>query len=108
MADAPPTTRDERDRDAAADDRPRGGRSGRGGGGGRPFRRRGCYFCETKEPIDYKNAALLRRFVADSGRIESRRKTMCCARHQRRLAVAIRRSRYLALLPHVVIRRLHG
>ena len=89
-----------------------GGGGGRGGGrgrrGGRGFRRRACYFCETREPIDFKNAQLLRRFIADSGRIETRRKTSTCARHQRELARAIKRARYLALLPYVVRRRLHA
>ncbi len=92
-----------------------GGRGGGGGGGGggrprrggRGFRRRACYFCETREPIDFKNAQLLRRFIGDSGRIETRRKTSTCARHQRELARAIKRARYLALLPYVVRRRLH-
>ena len=85
-------------------------RGGRGGGqrrGGRGFRRRSCYFCETREPIDYKNAQLLRRFIADSGRIDARRKTSTCARHQRELSRAIKGARYLALLPFVVRRRLH-
>ena len=91
-----------------------GGRGGGGGGGGRPrrggrgFRRRACYFCEAREPIDFKNAQLLRRFIGDSGRIETRRKTSTCARHQRELARAIKRARYLALLPYVVRRRLHA
>jgi small subunit ribosomal protein S18 len=93
------------------DDGQRRGRRGGGGGGrrgGRPFRRRSCYFCETKEPIDYKKVQLLRRFVADSGRIEPRRRAMTCARHQRRVAVAIKRARYLALLPYSVRRRPHA
>ena len=85
-----------------------GGRGGRSRRGGRGFRRRACYFCETREPIDFKNAQLLRRFIADSGRIETRRKTSTCARHQRELARAIKRARYLALLPYVVRRRLHA
>jgi len=85
---------------------PRERRGGRGGG--RPYRRRGCYFCETKEAIDYKNVALLRRFVGDSGRIEARRKSMVCAKHQRRVSIAIKRARFLALLPYAVVRRIHG
>lgn len=104
-------------RPTPADNRPSGGGGrggGGGGGGGRPrrggrgFRRRACYFCETREPIDFKNAQLLRRFIGDSGRIETRRKTSTCARHQRELARAIKRARYLALLPFVVRRRLHA
>ncbi len=86
--------------------RPRPG--GRGRGRGRGFRRRGDYFNQTGEPIDYKNAMLLRRFIADTGRIESRRKTGITAKNQRKLAIAIKRARYLGLLPYVVRRRLRG
>ena len=103
--DARPTTPDTRSGGGGGGGGGRGGRSRRGGRG---FRRRACYFCETREPIDFKNAQLLRRFIADSGRIETRRKTSTCARHQRELARAIKRARYLALLPYVVRRRLHA
>ncbi len=90
----------------------RGG-GGRGGGrgrgrGGRGFRRRGDYFKQTGEPIDYKNATLLRRFIADTGRIEPRRKTGITAKNQRKLAIAIKRARFLGLLPYIVRRRLRG
>ncbi|MCY4112781.1 MAG: 30S ribosomal protein S18 [Chloroflexi bacterium] len=104
--DARPTTPDTRSGGGAGGGG--GGRGGRSRRGGRGFRRRACYFCETREPIDFKNAQLLRRFIADSGRIETRRKTSTCARHQRELARAIKRARYLALLPYVVRRRLHA
>lgn len=93
----------------------RGERGGRGGGGGRGrgrgsrgFRRRGDYFKQTGEPIDYKNATLLRRFIADTGRIEPRRKTGITAKNQRKLAIAIKRARFLGLLPYIVRRRLRG
>ena len=90
-----------------------GGRGGgRGGGGrgrgGRGFRRRGDYFKHSGEPIDYKNSTLLRRFIADSGRIEARRKTGITAKNQRKLAIAIKRARFLGLLPYIVRRRLHS
>lgn len=85
-----------------------GGGRGRGRGRGRGFRRRGDYFKQTGEPIDYKNSQLLRRFIADSGRIESRRKTGITAKNQRKLAIAIKRARYLGLLPYIVRRRLRG
>lgn len=49
--------------------------------------------------IDWKNIDLLRRFIADDGSIRARRKTGTCARHQRRLAVAVKRARQIALLP---------
>ncbi len=58
-----------------------------------------CVFCAEKTPIDYKNIALIQRFVSDRGKIVPRRRTGVCARHQRRLAQAIKRSRFLALLP---------
>ena len=50
--------------------------------------------------IDYKQVDVLRRYLSDRGKIKVRRKTGTCARHQRRLALAIKRARYLALLPY--------
>jgi len=65
-------------------------------------RRKVCTFCTEKaEVIDYKRPELLRRFLTDRGKIKPRRRTGTCAKHQRRLAVAIKRARHLALLPHV-------
>ncbi len=58
-----------------------------------------CMFCADKAPIDYKNVSLLQRFVSDRGKIVPRRRTGVCARHQRSLAQAIKRSRFLAMLP---------
>jgi small subunit ribosomal protein S18 len=58
-----------------------------------------CMFCVDKTPIDYKNASLLQRFVSDRGKIVPRRRTGVCAKHQRSLAQAIKRARYLAMLP---------
>ncbi len=60
-----------------------------------------CIFCveKTKE-IDYKDTARLRRFLSDRGKIEPRRKTGTCAKHQRRLSTALKRARYMALLPY--------
>ena len=49
---------------------------------------------------DYKDFNYLRRFVSDRGRIESRRKSGTCAKHQRALARAIKRARHLALIPY--------
>jgi len=63
-------------------------------------RRRSCFFCREKiKEIDYKDADFLRRFLTDRGKIKARRKSAVCARHQRQLAVAIKRARHLALLP---------
>ena len=68
-------------------------------GGGR--RRRVCIMCADHiKFVDYKNASFLRRYVSDRGRIETRRKTSACAKHQRALANAIKRARHLALLPY--------
>jgi small subunit ribosomal protein S18 len=79
-------------------------RGGSGGGSGRRFapRRKVCYFCvEKTDHVDYKNVDLLRRFVSDRGKIRPRRQTGVCAKHQRRLSVAIKRARHMALLPFV-------
>jgi len=68
-------------------------------GGGR--RRRVCIMCADKiKVVDYKNVSFLRRYVSDRGRIETRRKTSACAKHQRALSSAIKRARHLALLPY--------
>ncbi len=89
------------------------GGSGRGGRasarrrsptGPREFRRRPriCAFCADKAlEIDYKQPDVLRRYLTDRGKIRPRRHTGACARHQRRLSVAIKRARHLALLPFV-------
>ncbi|MDD5312989.1 MAG: 30S ribosomal protein S18 [Dehalococcoidia bacterium] len=58
-----------------------------------------CTFCADKAVIDYKNFTLLQRFVSDRGKIVPRRRTGVCAKHQRSLAQAIKRARFLALLP---------
>ena len=85
---------------------PRGGGGGGGGGGrgrgrGRYVpRRKVCQFCVDKiAVIDYKEPARLRRYISDRGKIEPRRKSGTCARHQRALSVALKRARHLALLP---------
>ncbi|MDI6815274.1 MAG: 30S ribosomal protein S18 [Dehalococcoidales bacterium] len=64
--------------------------------------RKVCSFCSGKvEVIDYKDPLKLRNYISDRGKIEPRRKTGTCAKHQRALAVAIKRARHLALLPYV-------
>lgn len=81
-----------RDRDR---DQPRGGR---GRFGIRPPRV--CPFCKNKiEHIDFKQADQLRRYLTDRAKIKARRKIGTCARHQRMLAIAIKRARHVALLP---------
>ena len=80
------------------------GRRPGGGGGGRGrfgARRKVCAFCVDKiDVIDYKDPVKLRRFISERGKIEPRRKTGTCARHQRRLTLSIKRARHLALLPY--------
>lgn len=66
----------------------------------RKLRRKVCGFCVDKiEMIDYKNAARLRKFVTERGKILPRRTTGNCAGHQRSLTRAIKRAREIALLP---------
>ena len=66
-----------------------------------PIKRKSCYFCKDKvEEIDYKNIAQLRRYVSEKGKIRNRRITGACRRHQRQVAVAVKRAREMALLPY--------
>lgn len=60
--------------------------------------RRSCMFCDSKTEPDYKSVDVLSRFVNDRGRIVGRKRSGLCAKHQRRLAVAIKRARHLGLL----------
>jgi len=67
-------------------------------------RRKVCVFCKDKvKVIDYKDAEKLKNFISDRSKIEPRRRTGTCARHQRLLATAIKRARHLALLPFVAV-----
>jgi small subunit ribosomal protein S18 len=69
---------------------------------GGPVRRKSCFFCKEKvEEVDYKNYNQLRRYVSEKGKIRSRRITGACRRHQRQVAVAVKRAREMALLPYV-------
>lgn len=64
-------------------------------------RRKVCFFCAEKvSDISYKNVDMLRRYLSDRGKIEPRRKTGTCAKHQRRLTAALKHARHLALLPY--------
>jgi small subunit ribosomal protein S18 len=64
-------------------------------------KRKVCSFCAEKATyIDYKEINRLRRFVTERGKILPRRVSGNCARHQRALAVAVKRARELALLPY--------
>ena len=75
---------------------------GRSWGGSRYVpKRKFCFFCADKvENIDYKDPAKLRRYILTGGKIAPRRRTGTCAKHQRAVAVAIKRARHLALLPY--------
>lgn len=65
-------------------------------------RRKVCTFCKDKiKVINYKEPDKLRAYVSERAKIEPRRKTGTCAKHQRLLALAIKRARHLALLPYV-------
>ncbi len=70
---------------------------------GRPryfARRKVCSFCvDHVRYIDYKNVDAIRRYVDDQSKIQARRKTGTCSKHQRGLANAIKRARHLAMIP---------
>ncbi|MCX6357806.1 MAG: 30S ribosomal protein S18 [Candidatus Aureabacteria bacterium] len=66
------------------------------------IRKKKCKFCMDKvEHIDYKDVNLLRKMVTEKGKILPSRLTGACARHQKRLAMAIKRARTIALIPFV-------
>lgn len=72
----------------------------RPGGKMRRSKKKVCAFCSEKaEKIDYKDVAKLRKFVTERGKILPRRISGTCAKHQRELTSAIKRSRNIALLP---------
>jgi len=83
---------------SATRDRRRGRARGAPGGG----RRKPCPFCRDKvDVVDYKDFGTLRRAMSEKGKIRSARITGSCRRHQKQLAVAIKRARELGLLPYV-------
>ncbi len=70
----------------------------------RPVRRKKkvCVFCVDKNAkIDYKDVNRLKRYVSERGKILPRRITGNCAKHQRKLTTAIKRSRHVALMPYI-------
>ena len=82
-----------------------GGRDGGAGGGRRPFfrRKKTCPFSGANAPkIDYKDVKLLQRFISERGKIVPSRITAVSNKKQRILANAIKRARFMALLPYVV------
>jgi small subunit ribosomal protein S18 len=67
----------------------------------RKVKKKVCQFCKDKDGyIDYKDTALLRKFISDRGKIRARRVTGNCTQHQRDVAIAIKNSREMALLPY--------
>ena len=76
-------------------------KKGAAGGG----RRKPCQFCRDKvDVVDYKDFGTLRRAMSEKGKIRSSRITGSCRRHQRQLAIAVKRARELGLLPYVADR----
>jgi small subunit ribosomal protein S18 len=68
------------------------------------FVKRSCRFCSEKvEQIDYKDLERVGRYVTDRGKIIPSRLTGTCAKHQRILTRAIKRARFMALLPYVTV-----
>jgi small subunit ribosomal protein S18 len=66
-------------------------------------RRKACKFCaDEKLKIDYKDAGLLKYFIADRGKLVPRRLTGNCAKHQREIGRAVARARMIALMPFAV------
>ena len=77
----------------------RGDRNRRGRG--RKPKRKVCQFCVDKiVSIDYKDVVRLRRFISERGKILPRRMSGNCAKHQRQMSIAIKRSRHVALMPY--------
>jgi small subunit ribosomal protein S18 len=90
-----------RERSDRGDRGDRGERSGGGFGGGFRGRRKSCPFSAKGAPkIDYKDIRLLQRFVSERGKMMPSRITAVAAKHQRTLTQAIKRARFLALLPY--------
>jgi len=60
-----------------------------------------CYFCQQNiKEIDFKSTQVLSKFISAAGKIKSRKKTGLCAKHQKHLAQAIKRARFMALMPY--------
>jgi small subunit ribosomal protein S18 len=67
----------------------------------RKVKKKVCQFCKDKTAyIDYKDTTLLRKFISDRGKIRARRVTGNCSQHQRDIAIAVKNSREMALLPY--------
>lgn len=65
-------------------------------------RKKVCYFTKNNvKKIDYKDVELLKKYISPSGKITSKKITGTCSKYQRMLAIAIKRARFMALLPYV-------
>lgn len=60
-----------------------------------------CYYCVHKVEPNYKNVSNVQRMTTDRGKIVPRRLTGTCSKHQRKLALSIKRARYMAFIPFV-------
>jgi len=63
---------------------------------------RNCGLCASDTTVDYKDVTLLKRFISERGKILGRVRTGICAKHQKQVTRAIKRARYVALLPFVI------
>jgi small subunit ribosomal protein S18 len=61
-----------------------------------------CFFCESDAIPDYKDPAVLRRYMTERGKVLGRSRTGLCAKHQKNIRKEILRARFLAMLPYVV------
>lgn len=66
------------------------------------FRKQNRFYAEQITVVDYKDVKLLQRYISSVGKIENRKRTGASMKHQRMLAVALKRARHMALLPFVV------
>ncbi|MDZ7798748.1 MAG: 30S ribosomal protein S18 [Patescibacteria group bacterium] len=67
----------------------------------RKRKRKACYFCRNQiEQIDYKDVQILQRHVSGYQKIVPRKRSGVCMKHQRKLAKAIKRARYMGLMPY--------
>ncbi|MBC7679180.1 MAG: 30S ribosomal protein S18 [Pseudorhodobacter sp.] len=67
----------------------------------RKLKKKVCQFCKDKVTyIDYKDTGTLRKYISDRGKIRARRVSGCCSQHQRDVAVAVKNSREMAMLPY--------
>ena len=103
--DSRPSRQDSGRQDNDGASEPRKDGEDRGPGGPRRgkgfFKKKVCKFCTQKIKVDYKDLDVMRRFVTERGKILPRRITGTCAKHQRVLAIGIKRARALAFLPYV-------